>query len=72
MPAARVLVPEAAVHLDRGAVPGQHDVGRAGEVAAVQAEAVAHGMQQATHEQLGLCIYFPDRPHDAGAKSGPI
>lgn len=45
-------VPEAAVDEDHGFVLRQYDVGLAGQVAAVQAEAVAHAVQQRAHGEL--------------------
>ena len=44
MPASLVLVPEAAVDLDGLAPARKDDVWRTGEVATVEAEAVAHRM----------------------------
>jgi len=50
--ASPVPVPEAAVDEDHGFVLRQHDVGLAGQVAAVKAEAVAHAVQQGADGEL--------------------
>lgn len=51
---------------DRGAVPRQDDVGRAGEAAAAQAEPVIHAMQQGTDHEFRLCLASPDAGHEGG------
>lgn len=64
MSAAFMLVPKATVHLDRYPVLRQHDVRRARKVAAVQAEAETHGVQEAAHAELGPSMRLADRAHD--------
>ena len=61
----RVHVPEATVHENDGTVPRQHDVGRAGQVAAVKAEAEAEAVQDAADDQFGLRVPAPNARHHA-------
>ena len=58
--AAGVAVPEAAMDEDDHAMPGQHDVGLAREVLAMQAEPVAHPVQGRSDEPLRSCVLAAD------------
>jgi len=51
---ASVHVPKTAMDVDDFAQPWQHDVGRAGEIATMKAEAMAEAVDQATNNRLGL------------------
>jgi hypothetical protein len=69
---ATVTVPEAAVHEDDGAEPGQHDVRASGEVFAMQAEAVAEGVEGGADTHFGLRIGGADGRHVARAGCGAM
>ena len=56
-------VPEAAVDEDDGLVFAQDDIGLAGKVLAMEAEAVAGAVEHGTDEQFGLGILALDRGH---------
>lgn len=45
-------VPEAAMHEDHCVVPWQYYIGRAGQVPAMQPEAVAHSVHNGSHDTL--------------------
>ena len=62
-----VAVPEATVHEDRLAPGDEGDIRPAGQVSAMQAVSVAHGVQQPAHDQFRSCVPAPDRLHDAAA-----
>jgi hypothetical protein len=47
-----MAMPKAASHLDDFSPRGQHDVGRARQVAAMHSEPVSHAVQQSPHEQF--------------------
>ena len=59
---AAVHVPEAAVDKDDRAEPGEHEVGFAGEMFAVEPIAESGGMQQSTNEHFGFRV----APSNAG------
>lgn len=61
--AAFMTMPEAAVHEDDGAVLAEHDVGRAGQAADVDAEAEPPGKQVLAHQDLGLGVTAADAGH---------
>lgn len=65
--AALVAVPEAAVHEDHSPVPGQHEVGPAGQVLAMQAVTQPVSVQVLADEQLGLGVLAPDAGHVVAA-----
>ncbi len=68
--AARVAVPEAAVHEDDGAQPGDDDVGTAGEgfvFRAVHGEAVAEPVEHRAEDELGPRVASADAGHDLRA-----
>jgi hypothetical protein len=62
-----VPVPEAAMHEDGGAAGTQDDVGRAGEVGGVEAEAVAEAVEQRADAALGRGVCGPDAGYEGGA-----
>ena len=49
-------MPKAAVDENGGFVLGEHDIGPAGEVFAVEAVAVSVGMEEFAHEHFGLGV----------------
>jgi hypothetical protein len=61
---AAVTVPEAPVHEDRFLATRQGDVGRAGQVAAMDPEAIAGSEQRSPHRQLRASVLRPDGLHD--------
>ena len=63
-------MPETAVDEDDLAPTGEDQVGRAGQVAAMQAEAVAEGVDQATDGELGAGVLAADAGHAFGALGG--
>ncbi len=60
-------MPEAAVHLNRSLMTGQHDVWCAWQVAPMQAKAEAHCVEHLTRRDLGACVLLGDGAHDLGA-----
>lgn len=56
-------MPEAAVDEDDGFVFGEDDVGFAGKVFDMEAEAVAHLVEEGTNEHLGLGAFAFDPGH---------
>lgn len=60
---AGVHVPEAAVDEDDLFEAGKHHIGLAGQVFAMQAEAVAHAMDYRTNQHFGLGILPLDLGH---------
>jgi muramidase (phage lysozyme) len=65
-----VHMPEAAIYENHRAEPRQHDVGRAGQVAAVQAETEAKAMQDSPDNQLWFGIPTTDASHHPTACHG--
>lgn len=63
-------MPEAAVDEDDPAPPGEDPVGGAGQVAAVQAEAVAECVAPAAHGELGAGVLAANAGHAFGAGRG--
>jgi hypothetical protein len=61
--AARVLMPEAAVHEDRQAVPGQNDVRLAWEIFSVQAKSQPSSVQRSSHGDLWPRVRGADARH---------
>lgn len=57
-------MPEAAVDEDDGAVPRQHDVGRSGEVADMESEAIPGAVEHGANRQFRAGILAPDLGHD--------
>lgn len=60
---AGVAVPKAAVNEDRQVMFGQHEIGSAGKIPAVQAEPIARSMKRATNRQFGFRVRRPNAPH---------
>lgn len=60
-------VPVAAVHKDGCAVSGQYQIRRAGQVFAVQAEAVPGSVQQGAHFRFGFGVLAAYGGHIAAA-----
>ncbi len=60
-------MPEAPMHQDDRAVPGEDDVRAAGEPTNVQAEAEAVAVERGTDQALGRRVMAADGGHDAGA-----
>lgn len=56
-------MPETAVNEDDLFEAGEHHIRLAGEVFAMQAEAVAHPMNYGANEQFGLCVFIPNLRH---------
>lgn len=67
--AAAVAVPEAAVDEDGGFVFGEDDVGAAGEVFGVEAEAVADAVKDGADEEFGFGVFALDAGHIPGPPS---
>ena len=62
-----VLMPKAAVHLDRLSATRKDDVWCPWKVATVQSEPVAHGVQQAPDSKLRPRVFATHRGHEAAA-----
>jgi hypothetical protein len=58
-----VSVPETAMNEDNSLIPGENNVGFAGKLSAVQAEAESFGKQLLAEQEFGLCILPPDAGH---------
>jgi len=69
---ATVTVPEAAVDEDGGPEFRQDDVGTAGQIFAMQAEAEAHRVQGGADAHFGFCIGGADGGHVAAALLGIV
>jgi hypothetical protein len=63
--AARMRVPETAMHEYRGVMLRERDVRRAGQAAVMQPETEPLAMERASQQQLGLRILGTDGRHDA-------
>lgn len=61
--AARMLMPEASVDLDRHPVTWKHNVRRSWQVGSMQPEACAHCMKKSAHGQLRPCVLLSYGPH---------
>lgn len=59
-----MLMPEATIDQDDGPVPGQDDVGHAGEVAPVEHESVTHPVESRSDADLGTRVGLADAAHD--------
>lgn len=64
-----MAMPEAAVNKDHRAVPGQLEIGAAGEVATVGPETEAAGKEALADEELGPGVGAVDTGHHAAAGS---
>ncbi len=62
-----MAVPKAAMYEDRSAVARQDDIGRAGQVHAVQTEAQAESVKHLPYPNLGDGILSWYGPHDLAA-----
>lgn len=60
-------MPEAAVDEDDLPPSGKDQVGRAGQVAAMQAEAIAEAVDQASDGELGAGVLAANAGHEGGA-----
>lgn len=60
-------MPETAVNDDHLAPSGKDEVGRAGQVAAMRAEAVAHAVDQAADGEFGPRVLPANAGHAFGA-----
>lgn len=65
-----MAVPEAAVDENRLAAAGENDIRPSGQVLAMEAIAVAHGVETAADNHLRLGVATLDRLHDAPALLG--
>jgi hypothetical protein len=65
-----VAVPKAAVNEDDFSEGGKDNVGGAGKVATVEAEAVAERVDESTDEHFGFRVLAANRPHDVPAFLG--
>ena len=65
-----MAVPEAAVDEQRGSFRGENEVGLAGQVSAVEAEAEAERVSSAAHFQFGRGVARFHGAHDGGALRG--
>jgi hypothetical protein len=63
-----MAVPKAAMHKDDLPTCWKDEVWRAGQVAPVQAVAVAHCVDNSAHDELRLGVYFPDARHALGER----
>ena len=63
----RMLVPEAAVHKDGQPPPRQHDVGRAGQVLAMESKAQSLRVKRSTDRDLRPSVALADARHNAVA-----
>jgi len=59
-----MLMPEASVDENDGAMPRQDDVRRSRQVSPMQAKPISHPMQRPPHGKLRSGVLFPDRSHD--------
>src|SRR5690348_17588711 len=62
-PAIRMSVPKTAVHKNGDTMPGKDDVRSAGQVLAVEAEAVSEPVQHSANGQLRSCVALTDPRH---------
>lgn len=62
--AAGVLMPKASMDLDDCAIARQDDVRLTGQVAPMQPEPVAHGMEASANKEFRLRVLLPVTPHD--------
>ena len=67
-----VLMPETPVYEYDSAMLRQHQVRRAGQVAAMEAEPVSHSMNEASDGNLGTRIHRSDARHDSAPLVGRI
>lgn len=58
-----MLVPEASMHKDCLLAGGKDYIGTAGEILAMQPEAIPEPMRERTNNQLRLGIFASDTPH---------
>ena len=65
-----MLVPETSVNENHLAPSRKHEIGFAGQVAAMQTEPVAHRMQETAHGHFGLHAFRPDAGHDFATAFG--
>jgi hypothetical protein len=65
-----MTMPEAAMDKHGDAVAGEHDIGRAWEVSAMQAIPVARGEERRANGALGTGIFAADRSHHLGSDAG--
>lgn len=63
-------MPETAVDEDHLAPPGKDQVGGAGQIAAMQTEAIAESVDEATNDYLGARVLPSNARHAAGTASG--
>jgi hypothetical protein len=60
-------VPETAVDKNTHTVSRQNDVGFAWQIVPVEPKPVAHGMQQPSHNKLGLGVFAANAAHELAA-----
>lgn len=63
-----MAVPEAAVHHDDLAAAGENEIWLAGQIGAVQAEAVAELVGQLADDELRFCAFATNSAHVFGAR----
>ena len=63
-------MPEAAVDENRLAPASEHDIRPSGQVLAMEAIAISHGVEATPDDHLRLCVTALDRLHDAPALLG--
>lgn len=68
--AAAVLMPEASLHEDRLAQPGQHKVWRARKIATMEPESKAERVDHSPDHFLWHCVALADSPHVGAASLG--
>lgn len=66
-----MLVPEATMHQHNLAAPRKDEIRRAGQVAPVQAKAIAERVRKAPDQHLGLGVPLANAPH-VSAYSAPL
>jgi hypothetical protein len=58
-----MLMPKASVDKDHFLHRWKDKVGRSWQISAVQAEAVTHPVREASHDEFGARVRFPDAAH---------
>lgn len=58
-----MAMPEATVHKDSGAIPGQQHIGTTRHIPGMKPKAEASAMQRLPNGKFGLCVCTPDPGH---------
>lgn len=70
LPTAGMPMPEAAVDEDDRPIAGEHQVGRAGQIPTMEAEAITQSVRRPADDQFRLGIAIPYPGHEGGASGG--